>query len=192
MGYLEKESGKRARRANIKKVILGSVAAAGVISVAVLAPNVLGALGKLGFLPNKRQKEIIRASRERLVRQGLLRWEDNKLRLTPTGTAALRKLELADYKLQKPKRWDGKWRVLIFDIPEKRKGLRDKVRRTLTAVGFVRLQDSVWLYPYDCEDLIVLLKADFKIGKDLLYLIVDSLENDTAFRKFFGIHMQRN
>ena len=192
MGYLEKESGKRARRANIKKVILGSVAAAGVISVAVLAPNVLGALGKLGFLPNKRQKEIIRASRERLVRQGLLRWEVNKLRLTPTGTAALRKLELADYKLQKPKRWDGKWRVLIFDIPEKRKGLRDKVRRTLTAVGFVRLQDSVWLYPYDCEDLIVLLKADFKIGKDLLYLIVDSLENDTAFRKFFGIHMQRN
>ena len=66
------------------------------------------------------------------------------------------------------------------------------MRRTLTAVGFVRLQDSVWLYPYDCEDLIVLLKADFKIGKDLLYLIVDSLENDTAFRKFFGIHMQRN
>lgn len=192
MGHLEKESGKRTRRANIKKVILGSVAAAGVISVAVLAPNALGVLRKLGFLPNKRQKEIIRASRERLVRKGLLYYDSNKLYLTSSGAAALRRLELADYKLQKPKRWDGKWRVLIFDIPEKRRGLRDKVRRTLTTVGFVRLQDSVWLYPYDCEDLIVLLKADFKIGKDLLYLIVDSLENDIAFRKLFGIHMQKN
>ena len=52
--------------------------------------------------------------------------------------------------------------------------------------GFVRLQDSVWIYPYDCEDFMVLLKADFKIGKDVLYMIVDELEGDGRLRKEFG------
>ena len=77
--------------------------------------------------------------------------------------------------------------MLIFDIPEKRKPLREKIRSTLLSIGFLRLQDSVWIYPYQCEDLVNLLKADFKVGKDLLYLIVDSIENDKFFRKSFGL-----
>jgi hypothetical protein len=44
----------------------------------------------------------------------------------------------------------------------------------------------VWVYPYDCEDLITLLKADFKIGKDLLYVITESIENDKWLRQSFG------
>ncbi len=99
----------------------------------------------------------------------------------------MRRLEVYDLAAQRPKRWDGKWRVLIFDIPERKKTLRDKMRLTLSSVGFVRLQQSVWLYPYDCEDLIVLLKTDFKIGRDLLYLIVDALEYDIPFRKHFNL-----
>ena len=109
------------------------------------------------------------------------------LRLTAKGEQILRRLELHDFKLRKPKRWDRKWRVLIFDIPERRKNLRPKIRYTLLAIGFIRLQDSVWVYPYDCEDLITLLKADFKIGKDLLYLIVDSIENDFPLRSHFRV-----
>ena len=72
-------------------------------------------------------------------------------------------------------------------MPEKRKGLRDKIRLTLNSIGFVKLQDSVWVYPYPCEDLIVLLKADFKIGKDLLYIIADSVENDSELQKLFNL-----
>jgi len=87
----------------------------------------------------------------------------------------------------KRRRWDGRWRVLIFDIPEERKLLREKVRHTLVSIGFERLQDSVWIYPYDCEDLIALIKVDFQIGREVLYLIVDSLENDGHLRKLFGL-----
>lgn len=187
MGQLERGSKKRRRRANLKKIILGTVAAAGLVGVAMVAPNVLGAMKKLGLLPSKRQIEIIQNSRQRLIRQGLLVYRDGMLRLTPAGERTLRLLELRGYMPHKPKRWDSKWRVLVFDIPETRKKLREQIRRTLVTVGFVRLQDSVWLYPYDCEDLMTLLKADFHIGKDMLYLIVDSLEYDTPFRRRFGL-----
>ena len=81
--------------------------------------------------------------------------------------------------------------MLVFDIPEYRRSLREKIRLTLLNIGFVRLQDSVWIYPYDCEDLVNLLKVDFQVGKDLLYLIVDSIENDRNFRKSFGLPLEK-
>ena len=187
MGKLEENYRHRRKRADLQKIVLGTVAAAGIVTAGLLAPNVLGALGKLGLLPTRRQTDSIRTARNRLVQQGFLVWEENKLRITEKGKKRLHTFELRGYKLPKPKRWDERWRVLIFDIPEKRKGLREKIRRTLAAVGFVRLQDSVWIYPYDCEDLVTLLKADFKIGKDMLYMIVDTLEYDTPFRARFGL-----
>ena len=51
----------------------------------------------------------------------------------------------------------------------------------------MRMQDSVWIFPYDCEDLITLLKADFKVGYDLLYMVVDKLEGDHIFKDYFKL-----
>lgn len=187
MGQLEAEHTRKQKRADLHKILLGTIAAAGVLSVALVAPNVLGTLGKLGMIPTKRQTDSIRSARNRLVQRGFLQYEGRMLRLTAEGEKKLLSLELHNYQIPRPKRWDKKWRVLIFDIPEKRKTLREKVRRTLFTIGFVRLQDSVWIYPYPCEDLIILLKADFKIGKDVLYMIVDTLEYDAPIRQQFGL-----
>src|SRR5205814_186585 len=113
--------------------------------------------------------------------------EKGFLRLTEKGSLALERLKLEESLKQKPRRWDKRWRILIFDIPEHQKSLRDKVRRTLAALGFFRLQDSVWIFPYDCEDLVALLKADFKIGRDLTYLIAESVEYDHHLKKEFEL-----
>lgn len=187
MGVQEKSSRARTRRLKIQKVVLQSVAVAGVLSVALLAPNALQILKLFGVSKKRNFTQAINTSRRRLVAAGLLRYEDGFLRITEKGERKLREIERRNYQLPQPKRWDKKWRVLIFDIPERRKSVRDKVRLTLTAIGFKRLQNSVWVYPYDCEDLITLLKADFKIGRDLLYLIVDSIENDAILRDWFDI-----
>lgn len=188
MGILEETNAKRVRRHNIQKVILQTVTAAGVLSVAIVAPNALQALRQFGYKPHKRHKEVIARSRARLVEHGLLSYNpQGLLRVTPKGEAKLRQLEAHDYRLKKPRKWDGKWRILSFDIKEKRRGMRDKLRFTLRAIGFEKLHQSAWVYPYPCEDLINLLKADFKIGKDVLYIIADSIENDRALRAHFGL-----
>jgi len=188
MGQAEEKSRKRSRNRNLQGIILETVATAGILGMALVAPNAIQTLRKSGFLLKIRQKEIINLSLYRLVQNGLLA-RDNRgyLKLTPKGEEKLRQCELRDYKIAKPKKWDKKWRMLIFDVREERKVLRDKLRRTLVAIGFERLQYSVWVYPYDCEDLINLLKVDFKIGKDLLYIISDSIENDTWLKKHFNL-----
>ena len=187
MGVLEQDSRKRTRNNSIQKIILQTVAAAGFLSVALFAPNALQALRQVGLFPKQRQKEIFNSSRNRLIKAGLLTYKGKFLRLTTKGETKLHQLELHNYKLEKPRRWDKKWRLLIFDVPEKRRDIRDKIRNTITAVGFMRLQKSVWVYPYNCEDFINLIKADFKIGKNLLYLIVDSIENDEMIKNFFRL-----
>ena len=190
MGKNEDNLKRKGRQVAIQKVLLQTVATAGLLSVAVLAPNMLKVLGQFGFVPKPRFKSVVNISRKRLIDAGLLTYKNGYLQLTPEGETKLRQLEASDFQMKIPKRWDGKWRVLIFDISERRRGIRDKVRRTLVSIGFVHLQDSVWVYPYDCEDLVTLLKADFKIGRDLLYMIVDSIENDKYLRESFGLLVQ--
>lgn len=185
---MEKEAKKRFRNQNLQKIILETVKGVGILSVALLAPNVIANLNKVGILKTRRQREVIINSRKRLVASGLLNYSrDGSLSLTQKGEEKLSYFERIEYKIEKPTHWDKKWRVLIFDIREERKTTRDKVRVTLQSIGFYRLQDSVWVYPYDCEDLITLLKADFKIGRDLLYIIADSIENDIRLKAHFNL-----
>lgn len=190
MGNLEKENKKQIRATKIQSIVLRTVAAAGIISVGLVLPNALQML-KLFNLDKKLRasnRRSINNSRKRLVEHGLLEYSNEGfLRLTEVGRKTLRRIQLTDYKIDKPKKWDKKWRMLIFDIKESQGGLRDKVRNTLVAIGFLRLQNSVWVYPYDCEDLITLLKADFEIGKEVLYVIADKIENEKVLLIDFGL-----
>ncbi|MCR4279224.1 MAG: hypothetical protein NUV78_00605 [Candidatus Zambryskibacteria bacterium] len=188
MGKLEKKNSKRQHKENLQKIILGSVAAVGVLSIGLVAPNVIRAMDKLGILPNPRRKEYISSSASKLVKRGLMKFENGYYQLTEGGERILRRWELSDYKFKKPKRWDRKWRIIIYDISEKKKGkIRRQIFDLFTNAGFYRLQGSIWVYPYDCEDVIGLLKTDFGVGKETLYIIADEIENDKYLRQYFGL-----
>lgn len=187
MGKLEERNKKRVRRGEIQKLILDSVKIAGVLSIGLIAPQVVGAMAKLGLIPNKRQEEIVRSSASKLVRKGLLVYKDGRYLLTRDGEKKLRQWELENYRFRPSKKWDKKWRVIIFDIPEKKRKARDQIRTLFISAGFYRLQDSVWVFPYDCEDIVGLLKTDFNVGKDLLYIIADEIENDKRLQEEFNL-----
>lgn len=193
MGNLEQEIRKTDKRKNIQKIILSTIFAVGALSVVAIAPNVLSVIKQLEGSRNRKKnlKYSINASFARLKEKGLIETIEingkKVARITSKGEKSLDFLEKHNFKLKIPKKWDGRWRVVIFDIKESRSKTRFLLRKTLSQIGFIRLQNSVWLYPYDCEDIISLLKADFKIGKDVLYMIVEKLENDWHLRKTFNL-----
>ena len=189
----EKKNKNREKYAKVQKIILGALLVAGVVSLAVFAPNAVQTLKMFdgGRRRKKDPRYVVSNSINRLKEKGYISFENTRkgtfVRLTDKGDSRLRLIEAHDFNIKKPARWDGKWRIIIFDIKEKRKSLRDKIRLTLTSIGFIRLQDSVWVYPYPCEDLIVLLKADFMVGKDVLYITADNIENDRGLRVHFRL-----
>jgi DNA-binding transcriptional regulator PaaX len=191
MGKLEEGALKRRRKQNIQKAVLATLAGVGFLAVTAMAPNVLQLLR---YLPGERTKYgfRIKTAADRLVAKGQAEWIKREgktsLRITEKGRKELA-FEQAKIALltRKKKRWDGRWRMVVFDVPEPRRRVRTRLRGIMREIGFARLQDSVWVYPYDCEDLIALLKADLKIGKDVLYAIADTIEYDKPLRKQFGL-----
>lgn len=188
MGDLEKKEQERIRRTRIQRAVLESVKLAGVLSVAMLAPNAIQVLKGFGVMQKRRQKEYVRSSAAKLTEKGFLKFNSNHYELTGKGEKILQLWSVDDYRLEKPKKWDGKWRLIIFDIPEKKAGVRRKIPSIFTRAGLYRLQDSIWIYPYDCEDIIGLLKTDLGVGKDLLYVIADEIENDKYLRAHFDLY----
>lgn len=189
MGELELKTKIKIRNTKIQRAVLGTLAAAGVLSVALLAPNALQMLKVFGLGKGKERylKRSINNSRDRLVREGMVKYDGRFLCLTANGKNILNRLGGSNFKVKKPKRWDKKWRIVIFDIKEYKRETRNNIRRTLVQIGFLKLQNSVWVFPYDCEDLITLLKADFEIGREVLYIIADQIENDLVIKKYFGL-----
>lgn len=101
------------------------------------------------------------------------------------------KIKALTYYFQEMKiegtRWDGKWRVVIFDIPEKLKNARDALRRKLKELGFYELQKSVFVFPYDCKDEIDFVIEFFELRKYVRYGVLDFIDNDLHLRKIFHL-----
>lgn len=195
MRVMERDATRERRRKKIWGVfqlaLLTAVAIGGVALIAATAPNVAQLLKYFpGYKKGAKFNYQAKSALGRLAAKGLVTFveEDGKryARITEKGKCALQ-METKKVERMKKKKWDRRWRIVIFDIPERRKNIRDRLRHFMSEYGFVRLQDSVWIYPYDCEDLIALAKANFRIGADVLYMIVEHLERDKYLREHFSL-----
>ena len=94
-------------------------------------------------------------------------------RLTDPGRdkALWVKMKILDEK------WDGKWRVVIWDIPEQRKRVRDLLRYKLKTLGFEKLQKSVWVSKINCTKVLKEFIKKVGIEKWVLVLESDNIEN---------------
>ena len=113
---------------------------------------------------------------------------DVRIALTKEGRKRAEKYQIDDLKIEEPKKWDKKWRVVIFDIPNTSRLVRDVFRRKLKEFGFYPLQQSIWIFPYPCQEEIKFLR-DF-LGanqKQIQVLEVTKLENEGFFRNFFKV-----
>ncbi len=187
MGKLEQESRKRLRKTRLQEALLQTIFSGGRLGADLIMPRVLESLLNVDLPFSTRKIETVRSAANRLTKRGLLKFQDGYYSLTSDGKRILKHWQMSNYQIKHPKKWDGKWRVVIFDIPEKKRAIRREMRRIFIEAGFQRLQDSVWIYPYDCEDVIGLMKMDMGIGKYLLYMIVDQLENDRFLRMDFDL-----
>ncbi len=127
-----------------------------------------------------------------LRKRGLIRIEKkNKniyMFLTKEGEKEAGRYQLNEMYIKKPKKWDKKWRLIIFDIPENHRIKRDLFRGKLKELGFYQLQKSVWVYPYSCQKEINLLRDFFGLKKkNLMALTVEKIESDENLRKFFNL-----
>lgn len=109
----------------------------------------------------------------------------NLIELTPIGKEKAIKYQLNDFRVVIPKEWDKKWRIVIFDIPEEKKVARNILRGKLKKIGFLQLQKSVFVFPYDCLEVIKSIKFIYCLGKHIQYIVAESIETEIDLVDYF-------
>ncbi|MBI4034070.1 MAG: CRISPR-associated endonuclease Cas2 [Candidatus Brennerbacteria bacterium] len=94
---------------------------------------------------------------------------------------------LEGMKIKIPQKWDSKWRIVIFDIPESFKKAREALRFHLRQLGFYQLQKSVFIFPYQCENEIEFLVEVYGIRQHVRQIIADAVDNELHLKKIFKI-----
>lgn len=113
--------------------------------------------------------------------------EKTIVKLTGLGKKKILAYSLGEIEIRRPRFWDRKWRLIIYDVPNKKRYAADRLSRLLDKLGMYRLQKSVFLCPFPCEEQVEFLREYLEIGDNVWLLTVSHFENDKAFRDYFGI-----
>ncbi len=108
--------------------------------------------------------------------------------LSKLGEKHALKYQLDEMKVAIPPKWDHAWRIVIFDIPEKKKRAREALRKKLKELGFTELQKSVFIFPYECENEIDFICEVFEIRNHVRYIKVAYINNEAELKLKFGFN----
>lgn len=174
----------------VTKVALTALIGGGVLVALAVAPAAGAMLKLIDPNPRKAMDKLERAAR-RLVQSGdieELPGKERCYRLKPAGERKLARLRFVHYVLPKaPKAWDKRWRVVCFDIPETQQYVRRVFQSKLSELGFYRLQQSVFVHPYPCAELISLADKAFELRPHLRVIVADSIDNEQHLLNFYKL-----
>jgi len=100
------------------------------------------------------------------------------LELTNKGKRQIKQYLTEDLGIKRPLKWDKKWRLVIYDISDDKKDKREILREKLERLGFIKLQESVYVFPFNCLNEINLLKKMYFLDKNVQYLVVERIETE--------------
>ena len=119
--------------------------------------------------------------------------KEKYLELTPKGLKHLQIIALDDLEIKRPQKWDSKWRVVIFDVPEKLHRNRDIFRDKIKKIGFVQIQKSVYAHPFDCTKEITILSETLDIKRFATIMISEIIQGEeTIIQHFLETQILRN
>ena len=184
---IEDRVAQRQKRQRIQDIVLTGLYATTAVGLAIAAPNTVQLLRYVQKYvgPQENVDKRLYQALARLRAKGLVTKQNT---LTKSGRARAVGLDSIEAVAPTiPLRWDRKWRVVMFDIWETRKAERDRLRGVLLRMGFVKLQASVWIFPYPCEELFVYVRTQLRLGPAVKYMVVDEIDNDRALRIEFDL-----
>ena len=182
----------RKPRSVIVKDLFNLILISGTISIAVTSPYFLTNLWKGYKKFKKYPKQKFSDAFHNLRRQGYVevKRENHQIyiSLTPKGKEKVGWMQIDALKIKKPKKWDRKWRVVIFDINEVSRAYREAFRGKLKELGFISLQKSVWICPFKCRDEIALLKKFFGLtDKEVRLIVAQEIGETKKLLKYFHL-----
>ncbi len=188
---MEKIPSKSPRLGSAKKKILLLIYASVALSVSKTTGKQWKILGEL----SKEWKKINRISLNRgldsLYNAKLInlkpKGNEYEIILTSEGKRIAARFDLDNLKIHKQKDWDGKWRIVMFDVPERIKKVRDAIRFHFKEIGLVEYQKSVFISPYPCEKEIKFIAEFYRAFSSIRFIVANAISDEDKYIKEFDI-----
>lgn len=134
----------------------------------------------------------IKRSIKKLYESKLISEKHNKdgtitIEVTEKGKRRALEYSFDTIEIPKSKEWNGKWFMVMFDIPEDSKNLRDSIRYQLKRLGFYEFQKSVFIFPYQGKDEIDFIIDYYNARAFVRTLTVESLDNESHLKHIFSL-----
>lgn len=177
------------------RIVLSVLKLVGGIALVLLAPNAVSL-----FVPKRKgqyDKLALRRSAYYLKRRGDVSFSkrNGETYVTITKQGENRLVQLEKVRVVRPQQqqaWDGKWRMVIFDIPEQERLLRDAFRRKLRELGCELLQGSVWVTPFDIRGEINRLRQAAKFNNiSVQCVLAETFDDEAEYRKRFKLTIRK-
>lgn len=174
-------------RGELAKRILKGLAMGGLIIASFALPN-LPQIFHLFGAKTARERYKMNRVLQNLEKQKLIniyeKGEDMVMEITEKGKKRILKYKFDEIIIVRPKKWDGHWRMIIFDIPEIYKKGRDALTRKLKEMEIYPLQKSVFICPFECRNEIDFVSEFFNVRKFVHYFVAKEIdEKDEDFLK---------
>ena len=174
-----------------KKILLLLSAGVG-LSVARTSKQMLRVLEAVGQEWSKVNRQSLDVAIKGLYRSKLVEWKENNdgtitVAVSDKGRRKSLTYDFENMTIRKPSRWDGKWRVVLFDVPEKRKSARNALREALKRLGFFEYQKSVFVHPYDCRDEFDYIVELFSLRPHARFMVAAEVDNALHLKRHFGL-----
>ncbi len=186
--------GKYATSVKIINNILKAIIMTGLAGAVVVAPSALILGDKaLRELDKRESRRKLRSTLSYMQRKSLINYREMsdgnlKIKISAKGKKRISKVEFDDMQIPKQEKWDGKWRLVMFDIPEHYRKSRSALSRKLRLMGFHQLQKSAWIYPYPCQEQIEIVRRVFSVSLDEIVLAeVVSIDQKGFLKKKFNL-----
>jgi len=111
--------------------------------------------------------------------------KEKYIELTPKGIEKARNAFIDELKIEHKEKWDGKWRVVIFDIAEVEKTSRDRFRMQLERLGFIQIQKSVYAYPFECAKEVSFIVETLGLDGEVTIMISDIIQGEEEIIDYF-------
>jgi len=127
-----------------------------------------------------------------LYRSKLVSTKDNRdgtftLILSKEGKEVALRYDLDNMVIKEPAQWDGKWRVVMFDVPENLKRVRDTLRMHFKHMGFYEFQKSVFVHPHPCKEEIEYIMEFYNARRFIRFIIATDIDNSIVLKKHFQL-----
>src|SRR3989344_1753693 len=179
------------RRGELTKDILRLVGAGVVTSVGLMAPNTLQLIDYFNPKGKAERQRIWRAIKylESRNRVSIYTKEGKRyVRLTSQGELALTEQSIDQMTVAKPRRWDHKWRFVMFDVPVRHSSTsRHSFRAKLEDLGFKLYQRSVFIYPYECNEEVHTVAKWYGLDQYIRYVVATEVHDMRKFVQLFDL-----